>query len=261
MSGRLAGKVAVVTAAGSGIGRAIARRFAAEGAAVVVSDVDETRALGVVQEIGDAGGKAGAYLCDVSNSTAVRALVDYAVGHHGHLDVFVNNAAMPIGARLQDMSDEDWRKVQAVTIDGTFFGTREALRAMTERGSGSVINITSGAGLAAEPMLGAYGAAKAAVINLTKTAAVEAAPYGVRVNAISPGSIETPPLLGWIDHFPGGRKAFEKQIPAGRIGKPEEIAAVALFLASDEASYVSGTTIAADGAVSARLASPRADLP
>ncbi len=259
MGERLAGKVAIVTGGGSGIGRACALRFAAEGARVVVADVRGEAAAAVAKEIAAAGGRARAVTADVSDVRQVDALVASAVSTEGQLDVLVNNAASPAGGLVAETNDETWRRVHSVTLDGVFYGVRAALAVMVPRGSGSIINMSSGAGLGGEYSLGAYGAAKAAVINLTQTAAVENTRHGVRVNAICPGPIETPPLLGWLEYVPGGRAAFESQIPAKRIGRPEEIANVALFLASDEASYVSGAVIVADGAVAARTGAPRFD--
>ncbi len=258
MAGRLAGKVAVVTGAASGIGRATALRFAAEGAWVVVADVSESGA-DVAAEIISAGGEAIAHRVDVSVSSEVDGLIDAAASRFGRIDVLMNNAAAPHGGPVSAITDAEWRRVMSVTLDGVFHGVRAALVRMVAQGSGSIINIASGAGLGGEVMLGAYGAAKAAVINLTKTAAVENAASGVRVNCICPGPIATPPLEAWLTAIPGGAEAFAKQIPAKRIGKPEEIAAVALFLASDEASYVTGAIVVADGGVNARTGTPRFD--
>ena len=259
MGDRLHGKVALVTAAGSGIGRACALRFAAEGAFVAVNDVVAERAAAVTREIAAAGGRATELPGDVSSAAEMERLVRETVARGGRLDVLVNNAAAPAGALLAETDDATWRRVLSVTLDGTFLGMRAALAVMLPQRSGSIVNVSSGAALGGEYMLGAYGAAKAAVLNLTRTAAVENARFGVRVNAICPGSIATPPLLAWVDHVPGGRSAFEAQIPARRIGRPEEIAGVALFLASDEASYVNGAVIVADGGVAARTAAPRFD--
>ncbi len=259
MGDRLRGKVAVVTGAGSGIGRACALRFAADGARVVVNDVDPEAAARVVKEIEASGGTGLAVPGDVSKRGDVDALIEAAGSAFGRLDVLVNNAAAPQGASVEETSDEVWSAVRSVTLDGTFFGVRAAIPVMAGQGGGSIINIASGAALGGEVGLGAYGASKAAVVNLTQTAAVENAARNVRVNAICPGPIETPPMLGYLQVFPGGRDAFERQIPARRLGRPEEMANVACFLASDEASYVTGAVIVADGGVSARTASPRVD--
>jgi len=259
MAGRLEGKVAAITGAASGIGRATALRFAAEGAAVVVGDLSADGAAAVAAEIVAQGGRAIAKKVDVAISAEVEALVDEAVAGFGRLDIMMNNAAAPHGAPVSGTTDTDWRRVMSVTLDGVFYGVRAALQRMARQGSGSILNISSGAGLGGEVMLGAYGAAKAAVINLTKTAAVENAEFGVRVNCICPGPISTPPLAAWLGSIPGGVEAFSRQIPAKRIGEPDEIAAVATFLASDEASYVTGAIVVADGGVNARTGTPRFD--
>jgi len=257
--GWLRGRAALVTGAGSGIGRAIALRFAAEGGRVAVNDVRPEAAEAVAKEIGTAGGAAVALPGDVSRAEVVDGLAEAVRERWQGLHVWVNNAAAPLPGPLAELSDADWKSVQAVTLDGTFYGLRAALRIMGSAGAGVVLNISSGAALGGEPGLGAYGAAKAAVVNLTRTAAVENAPLGVRVNAILPGPIETPPLLAFVEHTPGGREAWERQIPARRLGRPEEIAAVAAFLASDEASFVNGAVVVVDGAIAARTAAPRFD--
>jgi len=254
MAGRLAGKVAIVTAAGQGIGRACAVRFAVEGAEVVVNDIRDDAAHAVVAEIVAAGGRASAYVADVGSSERVTTMIEETAARHGRLDVLVNNAAALGYGRVEDMTDDAWRAVFAVTLDATFFGCRAAIPVMAARGGGSIINTASAAGLGGSIGLSAYGAAKAAVLNLTRAAALEAAGRGVRVNAICPGSIDTPPLRAFVETLPGGRAAFEKGIPVKRIGTAEEIANVALFLASDEASYVTGATIVADGGVLAGIA-------
>ena len=256
MGDRLRGKVAIVTGAGSGIGRATALLFAAAGAKVVVNDLNAEAAARVAKEIEAAGGIAASFPADVADSRQVEALVRDATSRFGRLDVLVNNAAAVIPGPVESISDIDWRRTQAVTLDGVFYGMRAALPVMAAQGGGAIINIASGAAIAGEPGLAAYGAAKAAVVNLTKTAAVENAARGVRVNTILPGPIATPPLLAAVEAT-GGRAGWERQIPCGRLGTPEEMAAVALFLASDEASYVHGAAIIADGGVAARTNSPR----
>lgn len=255
MSGRLEGRAVVITGAGAGIGRACALRFAREGARVVVSDIDLARARAVATELGRPGG-AIALQCDVANSDQVDAIAAACVAGFGGLYGWVNNAAYPGGGLLAQTSNEEWERIRSVTLDGTFHGIRAALGPMLEAGRGSIVNVSSGAGLAAEPALGPYGAAKAGVIALTRSAAIENARAGVRVNCIAPGPIDTDGMAGWVDRFPGGRAGFEAQIPQGRLGRPEEMADLALFLLSDESSFINGAVIAADGAVSARLASP-----
>ena len=251
--GRLADKVAIVTAAGQGIGRACALRFAAEGARVIVNDVRADAAAGVVREIAAAGGTATTFVADVGQSERVQTMVASAVERYGRLDVLVNNAAVPAFAAIETMSDELWRAVFAVTLDATFYGLRAAIPVMAKTGGGSIINTASAAGLAGSVGLAAYGSAKAAVVNLTRTAALEGAARKVRVNALCPGSIDTPPFRMFVDALPGGLSGFEKQIPVKRIGTPEEMANVALFLASDEASYLTGSVIVADGGVLAGI--------
>ena len=253
MGDRLQGRVAIVTAAGSGIGRAIAQRFAAEGAHVVVNDRDDDAAEGVAREIAAAGGRASTFVADVASSDRVTAMVQETAARHGRLDVLVNNAAAPAFGKVEEMPDELWRAVFAVTLDATFFGIRAAIPVMAAQGRGSIINTSSAAGLNGSPGFGAYGTAKAAVIALTKTAAVEAAARGIRINTICPGSIDTPPLAAFVDSLPGGRATFAKGVPLRRIGTPEEMANVALFLASDESSYVTGAVIVADGGATAVL--------
>ena len=173
--------------------------------------------------------------------------------------MLVNNAAAPLPGPLADITDADWRTVQSVTLDGTLFGLRAALRVMRAYQRGSIINVSSGAALGGEPGLGAYAAAKAAVVSLTRTAAIENAAFGIRVNCILPGAIATPPMLAWAQAVPGGVAGWSKQIPLRRLGQPDEMANVALFLASDQSSYVTGTTIVADGGVYARGSAPRFD--
>ncbi len=257
---RLRGRACAVTGAGAGIGRACALRVAAEGGRVLVTDLRPEAAERVAGEIRGAGGEALALGCDVTRSAEVDAAAARCAAHFGALDAWINNAANPAGGAIDRLADADWRAVQAGTLDGTFFGLRAALRLMLPRGRGAIVNISSGAGIGAELGLAAYGAAKAGVQSLTRNAALEYAGAGIRVNCIAPGPIDTQALGGWLASFPGGRAGFEAQLPQRRLGRPDEIAAMAAFLLSDDASYVNGAVIAVDGAVSARLASPRADV-
>ncbi|MGD9598250.1 MAG: SDR family NAD(P)-dependent oxidoreductase [Steroidobacteraceae bacterium] len=251
----LEGKTAIVTGAGSGIGAAIARRLAAAGAQVIAADLRIEAAAALAAEVKGITAQG----CDVTRAGDVDALVAAVVERHGRLDVMVNNVGQSIAGWLQDTTDEDWQRVLAVTLSSTFHGVRAALRAMLPKRSGSIINISSGAGFGGSPGLAAYGAAKAGVNNLTQSAAVENARSGVRINAIAPGAIETPAILAWARSLPGGLPAYEATLLPGRFGRPEEIAAVAVFLASDAASFVNGAIIPVDGAASARM--PAIDVP
>jgi meso-butanediol dehydrogenase/(S,S)-butanediol dehydrogenase/diacetyl reductase len=224
-----------------------------------VNDRNADAATAVTKEIEAGGGEATAVLADVSIREELDSLIHAAISRAGRLDILVNNVAAPLGGLVEETRDETWRTVQSVTLDSTFYGIRAAIPVMAARGGGSIINISSGAALGGEIGLAAYGSAKAAVIQLTQTAAVENAARKIRVNAICPGPIETPPMIAFLEGFPGGREGFERQIPARRIGRPEEIANVALFLASDEASYITGAVIVVDGGITARNASPRTD--
>ncbi|MDG2335556.1 MAG: SDR family oxidoreductase [Myxococcota bacterium] len=256
-AGILAGGAVVITGAGSGIGQATARVCAREGAALVVGDLDAARAAETAQGIARAGGRAVPIAGDVADSATHAALAEACLAEFGTLSGWVNNAAFAGGSALVDTDDEAWQRVQAVTLGGTFQGCRRAIAAMP--GGGAIVNIASGAGLGAEPGLSAYGAAKAGVIALTRSAAVEYAAQGVRVNCLAPGPIDTPGLAGWVDAFPGGRAGFEAQIPQRRLGRPEEMAETIAFLLSSRASYINGAVLVADGGIHARLASPRPD--
>ena len=255
--GLLAGEVVVITGAGAGIGRATAYACAAEGACVVVGDIEAEAAGATVETILAEGGRATAVEGDVADPQTHRNLAQASQGTFGGLSGWVNNAADAGSGTLTETDDATWQRIQSVTLGGVFLGCRQALEAMGKGGGGAIVNISSGAGLAAEPGLAAYGAAKAGVIALTQSAAVESAALGIRVNCVAPGPILTAGLSGWMDAFPGGREAFEAQIPQQRLGRPEEIAQVVVFLLSSRASYVNGAMLPADGGIRARLASPR----
>lgn len=257
MGERLQNRVCAVTGAGAGIGRAIALRFASEGASVVVSDRVAEAAEATAHAITEQGGRALSMACDVADEEQVHALIERTVSELGALHVLVNNAAMVRHAPVAETPTKQWKKSLAVTLDGTFFGVRAALAVMNKQGSGSIINISSGAGLAGEPNHNAYGAAKAAVLNLTKLAAVENARHGVRINSICPGPIDTETLRWALDQRPGGLQGFVDQIPAQRLGRVEDVANAALFLASDEATYVNGAVLTVDGGIAARSGAPR----
>jgi NAD(P)-dependent dehydrogenase (short-subunit alcohol dehydrogenase family) len=242
----LAGRVALVTGAGSGIGEATARRFAAEGAVVVVNDVDGDRARAVVTAIEKDGGRAAAVPADVTRRDAVERMVAGIVAEHGRLDVLINNAGINRDAMSHKMTEEQWDQVLAVNLKGTFLCAQAALPRMRERGWGRVVN-TSSIGSLGNIGQANYSASKAGVIGLTRTLALEYAKYGVTVNCVAPGAVMTPMLAGVPDQI---REKITAGIPVGRIAEPREIAAVHAFLASDEAAFITGQVIFVDGGMS-----------
>ncbi|HEV7679213.1 MAG TPA: glucose 1-dehydrogenase [Candidatus Dormibacteraeota bacterium] len=262
MAEQLRGRTAVVTGAGSGIGRAIAVEMAAEGARLVVLDYDEARARDTAREIEAAGGTARSVRGDVSVEVDVDRAVELAVSEFGVLDIMVNNAGVfDQNAPCVETSNELWDRVMAVDVRGTFFGVRRALREMLPRGQGSIVNMASVAGFVAEGGGAVYTAAKHAIVGLTKQVACEVGAQGVRVNALAPGLVFTglfdnsSSVLGGLNPTgPLAAAAKERMtgssiaaIPMGRGAEPQEVARVAVFLASDASSYVTGQTIVVDG--------------
>ena len=264
---KLAERVALVTGAGSGLGREIALTLAREGAAVAVNDLRREAAESTAREIETAGGKALALTADVSDSVEVRAMFEELLGRWQTLDILVNNAGMvlvtdEVRARMSEaataplsnppvaikaassMTDSQWRRTLSVHLDGTFYCSREALGVMEARGSGRIINMASIAGITGLMGSPDYSAAKAGIIGFTKAVAREAIRCGVYVNAIAPGFIDTP-LLDVLDE--PMKQLTLLQIPIGRLGTAAEIAAVALYLASDDSTYMVGQVISPNG--------------
>jgi meso-butanediol dehydrogenase/(S,S)-butanediol dehydrogenase/diacetyl reductase len=243
---RLAGRVALVTGAGSGIGRATAELFASEGAAVAVLDRIEERAQESAGRIAASGGSALPLACDVSDPDGVGAAVAEVVSVFNHLDVLVNNAAISTGDDILEIDQSEWDRNLGVVLKGVFLCSKAALAHMVERGAGALVNIASVNGLTG---LGeeAYSAAKAGVINLTKNVAVKNGRHGVRANCICPGTIRTPIWQERLERDPDIFERLTDWYPLGRVGEPEDVARAALFLASDEASWITGSTLVVDG--------------
>ncbi len=249
---RLEGRVALVTGAGAGIGRAIARTLASEGAHVYVTDIDGAAAESVAREITAGGGSAQGLAADVSRGQDVTAMFRAAEAGHGRLDVLVNNAGLNVRGDFRHLSDADWVKIREVNLDGVVRVARDGFALLKASGRGSLVNIASIMGHRGLRQLAAYSATKGAVLALTRGLAVEYAPFNIRVNALAPGFVETA-LTARALKNPGIHKALLDSTPLRRFGLPEEIAKAALFLASDDASYVTGAELAVDGGMSAGL--------
>ncbi|MDX9717902.1 MAG: SDR family NAD(P)-dependent oxidoreductase [Thauera sp.] len=245
MAGRLHGKVAFVTGGGSGIGAATAERFAGEGAVVVICGRRKEPLDEVVERIRAAGGQGEAVVADVSDEEAFVGALEACAARHGRLDILVNNAMAFTYGPIEGTSTADWHANFTTSVDGTFWGTRTAMRLM-KAGGGSIVNISSICGTLGTPWMAGYSAAKAAVINFSRTAAAEGAAHGVRVNVVIPAVVETPATAGMLADE-ASRQNTEKLIPMGRVGTAAELANAVLFLASDEASYVTGATLPVDG--------------
>jgi NAD(P)-dependent dehydrogenase (short-subunit alcohol dehydrogenase family) len=267
--GRLEGKVAIVTGGASGIGRATSIKLANEGAAVVVTDVDVFEGERVVEKISKAGGSAVFCKQDVVDENTWKEIVESTVKDFGRLDILVNNAGIAPGGPIVDTTLDEWKHLMEVNVDSVFLGTKYAIPAMSNTGGGSIINISSVAGLKGAPGLTAYNATKGAVRLFTKGAAKECAPMGIRVNSVHPGIIDTA-IWGKMDASmteSGGASilppkedganapdveaiAAMSQVPMGHAGKPEEIADGIVFLASEESSHMTGSELVIDGGFS-----------
>jgi meso-butanediol dehydrogenase / (S,S)-butanediol dehydrogenase / diacetyl reductase len=253
---RLADRAAIVTGGGSGIGRAIARRFAAEGASVVVADIVESRAEEVAGEIGADRATALSVQTDVTAAAEVAALVALTVERFGRVDVLVNNAGFGEADDILEIDELAWDHEVDLNLKGAFLCTKAVLPGMIELRAGVIVNIASVNGLAFFANE-AYSAAKAGLINLTRSVAVRYGSFGVRANAIAPGTIRTPLWQQRVDKEPAIFERLVKWYPLGRVGEPQDVAAAAVFLASDDASWITGEVLRVDGGLlagSARMA-------
>lgn len=242
------GKVAFVTGAASGIGRASAVRFADEGARVVVADIDVDAGQETVELISAKGGEACFINTDVGVGTSVKAAIGSTIERFGRLDYAHNNAGiMGAGAKIADLTEERWQNGVNVMLSGVFLCMKYEIPRMLEQGAGAIVNTSSGAGLIGFPGMADYVASKHGVIGLTRTAALEYATSGIRVNAVCPGTAHSRMVDEWIDGDPAAEQQVAGMHPIGRLADPEEIAAAVLWLCSDEASFVAGHSLVVDG--------------
>ena len=252
---QLAGKVAIVTGAGSGIGKASAELFAEEGASVVLVDWNKDTGEQAAAAICERGHRAAFCYADVSKPQDAERMVRTALERYGKLNVLLNNAAVQILSTLVETREEDWERIQSVNLKGVFLGSKYAIPAMIRSGGGSIINMSSALGLVGDPDLAAYGAAKGGILALSKAAAVGYGPQGVRVNCICPGDVRTPMVEDYFNKSPdpqGLRREVCSKYALRRIAEPREIAQVALFLASDASSFMTGSILVVDGGLTSK---------
>jgi len=243
MAGRIEGKVALISGSASGIGEAVTRRFAAEGGRLWINDINGARLDALVAQLRADGVEVHGTVGDVSDSAFVNDWVDAANEKYGRIDILYNNVGVSRHALVGDTTDEDWRFQQRMTLDTAFYSTRAVLPHMIRERKGSIVSMSSGAGIAGEYALGSYAAAKAGVINLMETVAMEYGPYGIRANAVTPGPTATEPMLAWLATQPFGEAEQAAGLDLKRFSRPEEVAYAVLYLASDEASNITGIVL------------------
>ncbi len=247
---QLTGKVALITGGASGIGRATASLFAREGAAVAIADLDEAKAVEVANKITSSGGRAIFEPSDVTSASDCRRVVERVSREFGAIHILFNNAGIIRRASVVELSEEDWDRVMAVNVKSIYLMSREVIPVMAKAGGGSIINTASGWGLAGGPRAAVYCASKGAVVLLTKAMAIDHGPQKIRVNCICPGDTDTAMLRNEARQLGESENRFLADAahrPLGRVGKPEEIAQAALYLAGDASSFVTGTALVVDG--------------
>ena len=253
---RLAQRVSLITGGASGIGEATAKTFAREGSSVMIADRDETNARRVVEEIRASGGTAECVTVNVGKSEDLERMVQTTVEQFGQIDVLLNNAIYTTLGRVGDIALDEWRKTLDISLTAYFYATKLVLPIMLKQRRGVILNTSSTAGLLADYKLAPYAVVKAGVLALTRNTAIEYARKGIRCNAVCPGSTATPGFTRTLSRPKGFREIYENTIPMGRLAMPSEIANVMLFLASDEASFVTGAYYLADGGFTAHSGNP-----
>ena len=251
---RVAGKVAIVSGAANGIGKATAQLLAKEGAKVVIGDLKEEDGQKAVAEIKAAGGEVVFVKLNVTDEAAWKAAIEQTLKLYGRLDIAVNNAGIAYSGSVESTSLEDWRRVQSINLDGVFLGTQVAIEAMKKSGGGSIVNLSSIEGLVGDPTLAAYNASKGGVRLFTKSAALHCAKsgYKIRVNSVHPGYIWTPMVAGLTKEDAAARQKLVDLHPIGHLGEPNDIAYGILYLASDESKFVIGSELVIDGGYTAQ---------